>query len=430
MPGSVGLHVADIGDDGSVAFPGNQYSQIEIGSTEVIGTEWDGVAVRVRNGGQDAYVGVCKRNNRKTVLMLFKVIRGKWTKLDGSYISGPLAAGTKLRLVAVGSTIAFMENGTQRVAVGDSSLSGGVPGLMISIDAQENRWSSGMAGFEIQCLSTDRLGIATYGVISPANSGGPCLLRVLRPTAPVPGIAHNFLFVLPVEKRRGSTFGDGLQTLRSLDAANKFGLTIIEPSFCVEPWYADNPANPDVRHETFMTRELVSWAQENLARTGSEQNWLIGFSKSGIGGQYLLLKHPDIFALAASWDFPANMSSYDEYGSGSAACYGDDANFQASYRLTRTFVNAHRAPFLEQNRIWIGGGKVFGTDVSDYGAVLTSEGICHSAGAPMRIPHRWDSGWVPMALDALHRCSVGLLPGAAGLENVSTNNRVQGANKQ
>ena len=44
---------------------------------------------------------------------------------------------------------------------------------------------------------------------------------------------------------------------------------------------------------------------------GTEQNWLIGFSKSGLGAQDLLLKHPDLFAAAASWDFPADMDAYD-----------------------------------------------------------------------------------------------------------------------
>ncbi len=81
-----------------------------------------------------------------------------------------------------------------------------------------------------------------------------------------------------------------------------------------------------------MTNELEPWVQANLSTTGTEQNWLIGFSKSGIGAQDLILKHPDLFQLAASWDFPADMASYDEYVR-SANSYGTDANFQANYRL-------------------------------------------------------------------------------------------------
>ena len=44
-----------------------------------------------------------------------------------------------------------------------------------------------------------------------------------------------------------------------------------------------------------MTKDLVPWVTKNLSTSGHEQNWLIGFSKSGIGGEDLLLKHPDVF---------------------------------------------------------------------------------------------------------------------------------------
>ena len=111
-------------DDGhrvTLPYTTDQYSQIEISSAEVIGTQWAGVAVRIRDDGQDAYVGVCRRNKRRSVWTLFRLADGRWTKLGSSYNGGPLAAGTQLRLVAVGSTIAFMENGVQRVAAGDNT---------------------------------------------------------------------------------------------------------------------------------------------------------------------------------------------------------------------------------------------------------------------------------------------------------------------
>ena len=203
-------------------------------------------------------------------------------------------------------------------------------------------------------------------------------------------------------------FGDGLNTLRRLDAQDQYNLTIIEPSFAIDPWYANNPRNPDVQYETFMTRELVPWVEKNLAITGHEQNWLIGFSKSGLGAQDLILKHPGIFALAASWDFPADMSSYDELGSDPAASYGTNANFQANYRLTAAFVNAHKGPFAHQHRIWIGGNTKFPVDISNYAKLLTKEGILYTRETPERILHSWDSGWVPAALAALRQDSINL----------------------
>jgi hypothetical protein len=123
----------------------------------------------------------------------------------------------------------------------------------------------------------------------------------------------------------------------------------------------------------------------------------------------LILKHPGLFTLAASWDFPADMSSYNQMGD-SANSYGTDANFQANYGLTAAFVNAHKVPFLKNNRIWIGGYRSFGKDVSDYDALLTSNDIAYTTEKPQLMAHRWNSCWVPIALAALHEDSINLRP--------------------
>jgi hypothetical protein len=57
-----------------------------------------------------------------------------------------------------------------------------------------------------------------------------------------------------------------------------------------------------------------------------------------IGGQDLILKHPDLFTLAATWDFPADMSSTARY-TGSAGNYGTDPNFQNNYQLTESLLD-------------------------------------------------------------------------------------------
>ena len=215
------------------------------------------------------------------------------------------------------------------------------------------------AGFSVQYVSTDANNIEYFSFTSANDGGGTQTFRVLPPTHPVAGVAHNFLYVLPVEPGVGATFGDGIDTMLALDAQDQYNLTIIEPTFSIDPWYANNPNDANVQFETFMTTELEPWVQANLSTTGTEHNWLIGFSKSGIGGQDLILKHPDLFQLAASWDFPADMSAYDAFGSSSANNYGTDANFQANYRLTAAFLDAHKSPFLTNNRIWIGGGDAF-----------------------------------------------------------------------
>ena len=395
-------------------YAGDQSSQVEVTSTQLSGGQYIGPAVRMQNGGQDMYLGIYYWNNGTQQLRLYKSKSGNWTQLGSSFNSGPLAAGTQLKLSAVGSTISFLQDGVVRISVTDSSITGGAPGILTFGTAKADNWvgatasSTGLPTMQVQYTGTDANGVASYNVVSADNGYGTQVLRVLNPSNPAPGVAHNFVFLLPVEPGLGTQYGDGIDTLRSLDAQNEYNLTIVEPTFQFDSWYADNPTDSNIRYETFMTQDLVPWVTKNLSTTGHEQNWLIGFSKSGIGGEDLILKHPDVFAVVASWDFPADMTTYDQFGSSSAGEYGTDANYQANYRLTSAFLDAHKAPFLTKNRIWIGGYSIFQTDMSDYGALLTSKGILHSTEPPTVMLHRWDSGWVQLALPALEQDSVAL----------------------
>ena len=112
------------------------------------------------------------------------------------------------------------------------------------------------------------------------------------------------------------------------------------------------------------------------------------------------------------------MAHYGDFGSSSEQNYGTDANFQANYRLTSSFLDAHKAPFLTNNRIWIGGYSAFGDQVADYDSLLSSEGIQHTTEPPQQMEHRWDSGWVQIALSALSQDSAARArrsnPGPAG----------------
>ena len=389
-------------------YSSDQFSQVEVTSTQLTGSQWIGPAVRTQDGGQAGYLGVYDWNNGSPELMLFRRVGSSLLQLGSAYSSGPLAAGTQLKLMVVGSTLSFLENGVERIAASDGTWTGGAPGIMANGTATADNWSGGSAGFEVHYLSTDAGGVQSYDVISANDSYGPQVLRVLRPTNPAAGVAHNFLFVLPVEPGEGTNYGDGMATLEAANAQNQYNLTIVEPSFAIDPWYANNPNDPNLQYETFMTTELEPWVKANLSTSGTEQNWLIGFSKSGLGAQDLLLKHPDLFTLAASWDFPADMSSYDEFGSSSTNAYGTDANFQANYRLTSAFLDAHKAAFTGADRIWIGGYSAFQGDMTDYDSLLTVEGIEHSTETPTPMSHRWDSGWVPLALAALEQESVNL----------------------
>ena len=388
----------------------DQYSEITVTSSALSISV--APTVRAQSSG-DLYAGLYYNNAGTYTLLIYKRVAGSWDQLGNSYVIGstPLAAGTKLRLVVSGTTLAFMQDGVERLTATDSDISSGAPGIEIwgNTDTLDD-WSGGDVDFEVHYISTDGNGVEAYHVFSADNGYGPHELRVLRPNSPASGVAHNFLYVLPVEPEGGTLFGDGLTTLRGLNAHNQYNVTLVAPSFPTDPWYADHPTDPNIKYESFMSLELQPWVTANLASSGSEQHWLLGFSKSGFGPIDLLLKHPDRFTLGAFWDFPAlGFTAFDDWGYSSASNYGTDANFQANYRLTDAFLDAHKTPFLTSNRIFISGYNTFQTEVAGLDAILTSKGMLHTYPTPVQTSvHSWDSGWVPEAVSGLYQNSIDL----------------------
>jgi hypothetical protein len=247
----------------------------------------------------------------------------------------------------------------------------------------------------------DADGALLYSVTWTSSGLQPFAVRVLVPDHPVTGVEHSFLYALPVEGGLDqSTWGDGLEQLQQLGVDDRYNATIIEPIFPIAPWYADNATDPTINYETFMSTLLPAWVDSNFATSGTEENLLIGFSKSGYGALDLLLKHPDVFDAAAAWDFPADMTDYTDYGADQN--YGTEANFQDNYELSGNFIDTWKAPFTTENRIWISGYNVFRGDISDFDALLTSHGVLHTLFPQAPSDHSWFGGWLSSAVAGLY----------------------------
>ena len=140
--GTAGANTGDIRT--AEAYTSDQYSQIAVTSTQLTGGQWIGPGVRLQAKGQSGYVGLYYWNFGSPELMIFKRSGGAWTQL-GATSTAPLTAGTQLRLVAVGSAISFLANGVQKVAVTDSTFTGGAPGIMAYGNSQADNWSGANA---------------------------------------------------------------------------------------------------------------------------------------------------------------------------------------------------------------------------------------------------------------------------------------------
>jgi hypothetical protein len=243
-------------------------------------------------------------------------------------------------------------------------------------------------------------------------------IRVLAPTSPAAGVPKRFLYLLPVEDFNDSplTYGDGLALCQSLNFHNQYNCTLIAPGFTTSNLvYADSDQNLARRHESFML-ELASWVKANLAVTGGEHHWLLGFSRSGYGTACLFFRNPTVWHAAGCWDFPANWP-YSDW-SWADSPWGSETNWMNNCDLSQSFISQYASPWLLKTRIWIAGGPGFGPMGTAYaGAVETFAGWLATAGIPYvdnttqteNMLHQWDGGdptgggWVALALAAMNK---------------------------
>jgi S-formylglutathione hydrolase FrmB len=89
-------------------------------------------------------------------------------------------------------------------------------------------------------------------------------------------------------------------------------------------WYWDSPIDSAFKYETYISRELVAWVDNNYSTVKSPKGRAIsGLSMGGHGALYLAIKHPDVFGATGSmsggvdirpfpfnWDMAKRLGSY------------------------------------------------------------------------------------------------------------------------
>src|SRR5579871_2700483 len=227
--------------------------------------------------------------------------------------------------------------------------------------------------------TTDANGVKYYSVTSVYQGSQQQIIRVLEPTNPVAGKPRRFLYVLPVGPGLSdltSLWSDGLEELRLLDVQDRFNMTLIAPSFNYEPWFGDNILDPTKRMESFIVDNLVPFGDTFAQGTGTPQRYLIGFSKSGNGVLFLLLRHPGIFSAGAAWDSPAQLSDLSAF-SALPMNFGTQANYN-TYNIP-ALISSNAQPFQQRNRLWVSGDQAAWTaDMIQLNGQLTAAGIPHT----------------------------------------------------
>lgn len=239
-------------------------------------------------------------------------------------------------------------------------------------------------------------GIDAY-TIDSAYLGRQCALEVLTPQRLDPRASYRTLYVLPVEGRHGR-HGDGLEAIRLADAHNRYGLVCVQMEFDSVPWYGAHATDPSIRHEQYLKDVVVPLVESRYPTTGDPSDrLLIGFSKSGWGAVSLLLRDPAFFGAACAWDAPLMMTEEN-------LRWGSKRHF-GTPEAARPHVPVHlvpqRAAALAQGapRLTILGRDLYGDHARAFHALLDEHRVPHRYDNGLRYQHRWDSGWVPDAID-------------------------------
>jgi len=242
-------------------------------------------------------------------------------------------------------------------------------------------------------------GMDVFTVTSPYLKG-PNQVEVLLPDRLEAGRTYRTLYVLPVEGRIvGGAFGDGLAEVRKADAQNRYQLICVMMAFDgTDPWYGANATDTTIRHEEYIKQVVVPLVESRFPATGKPDDRLVlGFSKSGWGALTLLLRDPDFFGAACSWDAPLMMTEKNSKW-GSKEHFGTPE--QMAKYLPTTLAQQQAAKFAHgRTRIAILGDDLYGPDTRAYHELLLELGILHQFDDSLKFKHAWGSGWVPKALE-------------------------------
>ena len=276
-------------------------------------------------------------------------------------------------------------------------------GSIISIQPETGDPLPQITSMSVGAPTIDVNSVKRYPVTSVFQGPQPTIVRVLEPTNPAPGNPRRFLYVLPVQAGvtdLNSPHSDGLEELRLLDVHNRYNLTLIAPSFHIEPWYGDHDTNPNRRLESFIIRDLVPFGDSFATPGEIPERWVLGFSKSGSPGDLsLILRHPNVFSAAAAWDAPAQFSDMSAFP-GMAQNFGTEQNFDR-YEIPPLLIKNAEA-FRARNRIWISGDdSAWTSHMIQLHDQMVQAGAIHTWSETGPRVHSWSSGWLEGAVASL-----------------------------
>jgi S-formylglutathione hydrolase FrmB len=100
------------------------------------------------------------------------------------------------------------------------------------------------------------------------------------------------------------------------ELADHYGMMIVCPDGGYDSWYWDSPIDSTFQYETFVSKELIAWVDQNYKTVSSREGRAItGLSMGGHGGLYLAFRNQEVFGACGSMSggvdirpFPGNWN--------------------------------------------------------------------------------------------------------------------------
>ncbi|HIG28122.1 MAG TPA: hypothetical protein EYQ50_10100 [Verrucomicrobiales bacterium] len=230
-------------------------------------------------------------------------------------------------------------------------------------------------------------------------------VRILLPDKFDAEKPYRVLYILPVVANDARKYGDGLLEVMKYNYHNVHQLICVAPEFTSKPWYADHSTDMGRQDESHLLKRILPFVDNKYPTLKTKEGrLLLGFSKSGWGAFTLLLRNPSVFYKAAGWDTGIRVDTgpldEEDRMRRIQEFFGSRSNFE-KHRISNLLKK--KGKLLEnQERLFY-----YNTE----GSRARGGAEIHRQMVQLEFPHRylfepkrkhrWDSGWIPLAVEFL-----------------------------
>ena len=242
----------------------------------------------------------------------------------------------------------------------------------------------------------------TVHTIASDYQRDPVEIHVLLPDRLDADRRYPVLYVLPVYAHHKPA-ATAIAQARAENLHNRFDMICVTPSFDAIPWYVDHPTDPRNRQEAHLLNAVLPFVETHYPVIPEPRGrLLVGFSKAGWGAFTLLLRHPETFGRAASFDAPLMMGRGGAFGPPPSEVVGPPDHF-AKFRALDLLEQRADLLRTQPARLAILGRGRFADDERRFREHLLARDIPHHWDHNTDRNHAWTSGWLAPAVEALTR---------------------------